>query len=322
MRMSLRLFWCLSAVALSLMAENDLVAQGISAADSNSAYQTSGIEGILSAFRHFPLVGIEDWHGLAQEEDFYARLVSDPRFSKEVGNVVVEFGGASQQATINRYVTGEDLPYEQLRAVWTDTLGWLPTVTNVGYLNVFAVIRAANRGLPPKEQIHVWLGEPAIDWSRIKSSQDLPKFTQRDQHPAELIKSEILAKHKKALVIYGGIHFSAIDKMRSLVEQNYPQSFFVVTPYHGQAQVSDSAALEQSIPPESAPKLLVGQNITGGANALLYLGPLSSLTQSPQISDLYLDEDFRREINRRSVILSGTPLSEEIPSVSPTYLSR
>jgi len=55
------------------------------------------IDGILNAFQNHPLVGIEDDHNSAQEEDFYAALVRDPRFAAEVGNVVVEFGDAAQQ---------------------------------------------------------------------------------------------------------------------------------------------------------------------------------------------------------------------------------
>jgi len=312
----------LFAVLLSVTLKPVLLAQRAPAGDAKAVYFVPAADGIFNAFQRFALVGIQDWHGLAQEEDFYVQLLKDPRFCKEVGNVVVEFGGAAQQATINRYVAGEDVPYEQLRAVWTDTLGWLPTVTSVGYLNVFAEIRAVNKGLPPAEQIHIWLGEPSVDWSKIKTSADLPRFTERDQHPAELIQSEILAKHKKALVIYGAIHFRGIDRMRSLVEETHPQSFFVVEPYHDYAQVSDAAALERSIQPGNNPVLLIGQPLTGGASALLYLGPVSGLTESPQTPDLYLDETFRREINRRSMIVSGSPISEGFPSVSPQYLAK
>jgi hypothetical protein len=141
--------------------------------------------------------------------------------------------------------------------------------SQIGYLNVFAEIRRANKGQPPAAQIHVWLGEPSIDWKQIRTSEDLPQFAQRDLHPAELIQSEILAKHKKALVIYGGIHFRAADKMRSLVEEAYPQSFFVVEPYHDHAQVSDEAALERSIPQGNEPLLFVRHVPLDGANALL-----------------------------------------------------
>jgi hypothetical protein len=105
---------------------------------------TPAIEGVLAAFQNSPLVGMSDDHALAQEEDFYVSLISDPRFAKEIGNVVVEFGNASQQKTLDRYVDGEDVSYAELRRVWGDTsyVGWFPTVTALGYVNFYAAVLA------------------------------------------------------------------------------------------------------------------------------------------------------------------------------------
>ena len=57
-------------------------------------------------------------HGLA-EMDFYAAVVRDPRFAREVRNVVVEFGASGQQQVIDRYLAGETVPYGELRKVWS-----------------------------------------------------------------------------------------------------------------------------------------------------------------------------------------------------------
>jgi hypothetical protein len=46
-------------------------------------------DGIFAAFATHPLVGIGEWHGLAQEADFYAALIRDPRFARDVGNIVL-----------------------------------------------------------------------------------------------------------------------------------------------------------------------------------------------------------------------------------------
>lgn len=169
---------------------------------------TPAIDGILLAFHTHPLVGLSDWHGMAQEEDFYAQVVKDPRFAKEVGNVVVEFGDAAQQDTMDRYLAGEDVPYEQLRKAWSDTVGAVPTITSMGYPNFFAQVRATNANLPESGRIRVWLGDPPIDWSKIKTRQEFVEVLHgHERYPANLITSQILAKHKKALVIYGGSHF-------------------------------------------------------------------------------------------------------------------
>ena len=44
-------------------------------------------------------------------------------------------------------------------------------------------------------------------------------------------------------------------------------------------------------------------------DALLYLGAASTLTESSLSPDLYLDEDFRRELNRRSILKGAGPLT-------------
>lgn len=67
-----------------------------------------GFDGIFEAFRTHPLVGLGETHRRAQEIDFYTALIRDPRFARDVGNVVVEFGGAAHQDIIDRYVAGED----------------------------------------------------------------------------------------------------------------------------------------------------------------------------------------------------------------------
>jgi len=54
-------------------------------------------DGVFDAFKTHPLVGLGEWHGLAQMFDFYTVLLRDPRFAKDVGNIVLEAGNAAQQ---------------------------------------------------------------------------------------------------------------------------------------------------------------------------------------------------------------------------------
>jgi hypothetical protein len=308
---------------------------------------------------------------MAQEEDSFASLIRDKRFATEVGNLVVEFGDAAQQGTVDRYLSGEDVPYEQLRKVWSDTVVWIPTVTALGYINFYAQVREVNQGLPPEQRIHVWLGDPPVDWSKIRSKSDLSQvignlFRERDSYPADLIATQILAKKKKALVIYGTSHLYAEMRLKALVEQSHPEAFFLVTPYSGFIEKSCSDAFEQAIHDWPYPALAFpvrGSNLnrllrapdchfwpasafsfppnetdsekakemadiedwsSGGAgDALLYLGPATSLTESPIAPDLYLDADFRKEIDRRAFMKNGQhltwPAVRNNP-VSPSYL--
>lgn len=401
------------------------------------------IEGVLDAFQTHPLVGLGDAHGMAQELDFYAALVRDPRFAAEVGNVVVEFGGAAHQSTIDRYVAGENVPYAELRKVWTNTVGWLPLPGFIGFMNVFAQVRAVNTTLPPEKRIRVWLGEPPIDWAQIKGRADLEKLgAQRDSHPAEIIEREILGRNKKALVIYGGAHFmrgrntvrpaaaarpgaeaalrrmmtgvaegappyeamtpgfaqfmrsaaarsqssrSGYGPLKSMtfrglnfmdadvfdiafanqsvqatiwldgegkiaganyrplgavilnlvetVEAKHPSAFFIALPYTGYGTPACSERFEAAVGAAPAlvraPGLLQELKAAGCgedgfldlADAVLFVGRRAELTLSPYTPDLYLDEDYRREIGRRYEIMTGRPMPA-LTEVQPVVPSK
>jgi hypothetical protein len=310
----------------------------------------SASDGIFSAFHRSPLVGLSDYHALAQEEDFYITLISDARFANEVGNVVVEFGNASQQQAIDRYVSGEDMPYSELRKVWGDTsyVGWFPTVTALGYLNFYAAVRSVNAKLPVEKRIHVWLGGKPVDWSTIKTKEDLSKVVSglSDQYPADLIEHQILAKNKKALVIYGTFHFYDKGSLAEIIRQRHPGSLFVITPYTGFGSGSCSEQFETHTTNRSLPALLVAEQLavkqtlndgcrildaSGFAemtevqrakiraemehqtavlagNALLYLAPARLLTKSPLSPDLYLDPEFRKENDRRARLFLVSPI--------------
>ena len=218
---------------------------------------TSAMDGIFAAFQTHPLVGLGETHRRAQEIDFYTALIRDPRFARYVGNVVVEFGGAAHQDIIDRYVAGEDVPYLELRKVWTDTVGWTGVVPSMGYQLFYYQVREVNLTLPPQNRIHVWLGEPVIDWSHIKTHDDWLKLARlRDSHPAELINREILGRGKKALVIYGAGHFmsampsdlntkldeaSGANMLRARIDQSHPGALFTVRFYSG---AGDKACME------------------------------------------------------------------------------
>ena len=268
--------------------------------------------------------------------------------------------------------------YAELRSVWSDGVGWVPTVTGLGYANFFVQVRTINLSLPPGQRLRVWLGEPAIDWSRIKTREDfMPFMSQRDSYPATIIRREILAKGKKALVIYGAGHFDmpdmpaefAMRSLQNLVEDDYPDAFFIVLPYWGFIEKACSTAFEQafrdwpipslaspvrgstiedalrkpgchassastpniSLPNKTDAELaelrakvaLAEENMLSGMNgdALLYLGPASTLTRTPQEPSIYLDAAYRAEINRRNQIRGLQLFPNAIPfepnTVSP-----
>ena len=306
-------------------------------------------DGIFKAFQTHALVGMRDAHGWAQQEDFYSAVLRDPRFAREVGNVVLETGDAAYQTVVDRYVNGESVPYAELRKVWADTIGFSPTVFSMGFINVYATIRSINLNLPADQRIKVWLGDPPTDWSKITTKQDMKApGDQRESYPAELIAREILAKNKKALVIYGFDHlrlglFSDKQNLLARINATHPGAFFIVSPYLGYAtkdcaerferQVRDwptpalitairGSALEDAFArpgcgPQPRPSSmtesqfdLLMQDYTGlTSDGLLYLGPRDQQVCSPASPDIYLDLDFRSELERRKQIRSNKPIT-------------
>jgi hypothetical protein len=106
-----------------------------------------------------------------------------------------------------------------------------------------------NARLPKGRRIKVWLGEPPVDWNQVRSRADLvPLMGSRDSHPAKLIVEKILARERRALVIYGGAHFFSQPPMpesiTSLVEREHPGAFYLVTVYRGFATAACDGAFE------------------------------------------------------------------------------
>lgn len=208
------------------------------------------MDGLFAAFKDHALVGVGDHHNLAELGAFYVAFVQDPRFAREVGNLVVEFGGAAQQDLIDRYVAGEAIPPRELRRVWSDVVGWEPGEIGQMYVDVFAAVRRANAHLPKDRRIKVWLGEPRVDWDQIDSRDDLaPLMASRNAHPAQLLVEQILQRRRKALVIYGGPHFFSPPSMppgvKALVERDHPGAFYVVATYRGLATDACNRAFEE-----------------------------------------------------------------------------
>jgi len=328
------------------------------------------------------LAALGNSEGNAQEEDFYAALIRDPRFAREVGNVVVEFGAGAHQNILDRYLNGAEVPFNDLRKVWSDLVGY-DFPADIGLINFFVTVRDVNSKLPPERRIHVWAGEPPIDWSKITRGMppppapgtkpppplargaNLPPPTeadfgfwigQRDSYPAGIIESKILANNKKALVIYGDGHFYGEGSLLGQVEKKHPNAIFRVHMYTGFATKPCTDEFERSIRGWTAPALampirasfLAGklsnpkcgvmpgaimmfgpstdeahkarmiaedEQMASGVNsdALLYLGKSATLTQSPFEPSIYLDPEYRREMNRHAAFGQDMELSGRAP---------
>jgi hypothetical protein len=177
------------------------------AAATKPAIPLDPVDGILAAFKTHQVVTVgEGGHNNEQGYAVRMSLIRDPRFPKVVNDIVVEFGNSRYQDVMDRYARGEDVPYTTLRQVWQNTREAHEIWDVPIYEEFFRAVREINAKLPKKRKLRVLLGDVPIDWDQIKTQEDLRKVVRSDTGPAGIIEREVIAKGRRALVLYGDMH--------------------------------------------------------------------------------------------------------------------
>ncbi len=287
---------------------------------------------IIQAFDTHSIVMFGEVHANKQEYDFLRALVSSPQFAEKVDDIVLEYGNSLYQGTVDRYVAGEDVPIEEVQKAWRNTMALGP-VSPV-YPSLYEAVRQANRQRPDKRPIRILLGDPYIDWDKVKSREDVgPYLAHRDEFYASVVKDEILAKHHRALLIAGWPHFARPPAGPGYIEKEIRAaggSTFVIL--FGANVVGGYEDLDKRFDAWKLPALmpladtwvgdlpampvLSGGTVPAGpdplqlkdiADALLYLGPRDSLTMVLMSRADLEGTPYGREMNRRLEILFGQP---------------
>lgn len=298
-----------------------------------SATPINPIDAIIKAFDSYSIVGLSEGpHGNEQGHAFRLRLLRDPRFAATVNDIVVESGSARYQDVVDRYMQGEDVPTVTMRDVFENAVPATPVWDPPMYAEFFRAVRALNRVLPRERQLRVLLGDPPIDWDTVKTQDDYMMLVrQRDSHPAGVIRREVLARNRHALVIYGEGHLQAKSErparsLAALLEAAGAHVFTIASTF------ADLSAFQPDVTAWRAPSfaLLKGTRIGAAPyerlfgpqppdpflqerprvedhfDAVLYLGPESSMTLGPLpyprcTEPAYVDMRVAR------MVLSGMP---------------
>jgi hypothetical protein len=198
--------------------------------------ETAGLDAIvrmlISAFDHVDVVALGEWHGhISLDSDLRIALIRHPDFVKKVRSIVVEFATSTEQATLDRYLRGENVSRAQLASVWKTTTQGPNAWDSPIYSNFFAAVREVNAKLPADARIRVLGGDPGSKDNRNRGTAAV-----------SVLKEEVLQKQGKALVIYGAAHFYRAmpkDYLASLgndigiaakLDIAYPGRTFVVIP--------------------------------------------------------------------------------------------
>ena len=163
------------------------------------------IAGIVDAFKTHDVVALgEGNHGNEQGAAFRAKLYRDPRFQAVVNDIVVESGNGRHQAMMDRYIAGETVPEKELRMAWLETTQPTEVWDRDIYADMFRTIREINQTLPKTRQLRVLLGDTPYTYDPANPAAPAPRT---DSFPAELIQREVIAKKRKALMVYGDMHY-------------------------------------------------------------------------------------------------------------------
>lgn len=208
-----------------------------------------------------PLVAFLELHGSGEQHAFLRSLVGRPEFGRAYDDIVVEFGNARYQVTIDRYVRGERVPRSSLSLVWRRTTQDSGVWNAPEYEEFFRAVRQANRGKPPDERVRVLLGDPPIDWRRIRS-RNCPRrrtptcldywIERRNTHFAGIVLRRVLARGRRALLVAGAFHLvrqpsgAGFQNETALIERERPGSIFAVLP-HGRFEGPDGEELERRL---------------------------------------------------------------------------
>ena len=149
------------------------------------------IDAIIAAFATHDIVALGDFHHDPQLHDLRTNLIADPRFPDIVRDVVFEFGTPQQQVLLDRYVSGDDVTPDQLRAAGNDLLTAFLDHGPV-YRDFFTAVRNLNASLPPERRVRIVLAEPEEPTMEAEAAN---------------IRRETVAKGRKALLVIGAMHF-------------------------------------------------------------------------------------------------------------------
>lgn len=306
----------------------------------------------LEAFKSLNIIAVgEGSHGLVNSHDLFVKLLSNREIRKTVNVIIVEFCSAAYQEVLDRYLAGEKVDFDELRKAWQETGQSIEGIWDKPvYYRLLQTIREANAGLPKERRIRVLAGDPALDWTTIRSREDYfgsSYMKQRDTWPARLAIEQGIEKNRKVLIIYGGRHLSKIgdpDKrsmgLSTIIEREKPGSIRVIEVFDSRRMTIDEIA--QPVTPEvildlhQSPigdrdanqyawefgtnratdkewlKRYDGFKIRDNVDAFLYVGDHKDWKGAPFTKDAFKDDRYWKELNRRSQAVWGQPLDESM----------
>jgi uncharacterized RDD family membrane protein YckC len=202
-------------------------------------------------------------HPEATQWDFILRVVSDPRFIRQVGHVYTEYGNANLQPFLDHFMTAPGLSEKEIDTCALHILRNMPVWPVWTYPNFFVYLKrlyALNQSLPPEKQIRHYLTDRLPLWEELTTQAEYRAYNLtlrvRDQRMAQLIIDSFKATEA-----------SPEPRKKCLVIMNYRHAFGLMRDSEGRLMENTCTFLCEEFPGRVANVLLnpdLGAPIQGG----------------------------------------------------------
>jgi hypothetical protein len=164
------------------------------------------VDQILAAWKSADVVCLGEDHARYFDNELRIALVRHPAFARTVRAVVVEMANPVHQDLLDRFILDvAAMSRGELAPIWRDATNpevWESPI----YEELLRAIRDVNLKLPREQRVRVIGGDSKVDWAAIKRPEDLIPLMNRGANIREIIATQVLEPHLKALAIYGAGH--------------------------------------------------------------------------------------------------------------------
>jgi hypothetical protein len=271
---------------------------------------------LTEKFNTFKVIGLDEGpHGTLQCHAFIRNLFDDMKFCSTLDYIIVEFVNVDFQSTLDRFINGEEITLEQIQNIWRHTTqSHTPLFESPVYLQLLETVREVNKRLPMNNSIRVLAGDPAMDWSGVKTRTEyIQRLSQRDVWPSELAIQYGIKADKNVLVIFGGMHLLKTSDPKKdstrwtipyYINQKYPNSMFTIGLLNSQASSMETNEIAVGYICESK-----NSPMEGLYDAYYYVGPSKKFIRSdPGL----IDRNYWTILNERSKIVWGEEIDEKL----------
>lgn len=279
---------------------------------------------VLRAFATHDVVMVGEIHSNKEEYKWYVSLIRTPEFADRVDDIVLEMGNSLYQQIVDSYVAGENVRFDQVQKAWRNTVGLIGPQSPL-VESLYGAVRERNMQRRGKHQMRIVCGDPAIDWDMVKNTSSVDLYmSRRDEWYAQVVQEQVLAKHHRALLIMGGMHFlrqsgrpSGSPSIETKLRKRGARTYVIVS---GTNTPNECCEMDRRFDSWPAPSIISARGWVGelsalalmeggypqgkpklkdAADAFLYLGPRDSLTSVSMTRTQLQGTAYGEEIERR-----------------------